>query len=235
MHDLAHPGDVRPHPTHISVVQRIGAGLSMMVFPVMLFVGFVSHPNIFSLEVGHEVIPWMAEWRGNLMFHFGHLLVMLSVPLIIFTTVRIMGVLQGRGAWYGLIGGVLAIVGAAMLAVDKGALTLTLTAFQDLPDAEFEAMVPAFQAMLDRAGWLWITWAYVALPIGTIIQILGLLREGLIPKWQGVSIIIGLALLMNPDIEIISTVGAFLMCVGLIPIGLREIICGLDKQNGIEA
>ena len=55
----------------------------------------------------------------------------------------------------------MAVFGAFMLAVDKGALTLVLTAFQGLPDNQFEAIRPALRAILDRQGWLWVTWAFV--------------------------------------------------------------------------
>jgi hypothetical protein len=33
--------------------------------------------------------------------------------------------------------------------------------------------------------------------------------------------IVGLLLLLNPDIEIISSAGALLMCLGFIPVGAR--------------
>lgn len=61
------------------------------------------------------------------------------------------------------------------------------------------------------------------LPAGTILQTIGLLRENIILKWQGYLIIAGLLLLLNPDIEIISSVGALLMCIGIVPLGLREL------------
>jgi hypothetical protein len=59
--------------------------------------------------------------------------------------------------------------------------------------------------------------------IGGILQAIGLIKEKVISKWQGVSIIIGLLLLINPDIELISTVGATLMCIGYIPWGIKEL------------
>lgn len=61
------------------------------------------------------------------------------------------------------------------------------------------------------------------LPAGTILQTIGLLRENIILKWQGYLIIAGLLLLLNPDIEIISSVGALLMCIGIVPLSLREL------------
>jgi hypothetical protein len=207
----------------LSRARRLGNGISIVIFPIMLLLGFLAHPNFLSLEMVTGIDPWIAEWRGNFMFHFGHLLVMFSVPFIIFASFRFMTILRGRGGWYGLIGGVLSVFGAFMLAVDKGALTLTLTAFQTIPDPEFAGVRPALQALQDRMGLLWITWAYALLPVGTIVQTIGLLRENVVPKWQGNSIIAGLLLLLNPDIEIISSAGAALMCVGFVPLGLHEL------------
>ena len=117
-----------------------------------------------------------------------------------------------------------------MLAVDKGALTLGLTAFQTLADEQFIDALPALQTLIDKEGWLWIVWFFLLLPLGFIIQIIGLLKEKIIPKWQGVTIIIGLLLLINPDIEIISSVGDTLMCIGIIPISIRELKGMLERK-----
>jgi hypothetical protein len=220
MAELTH----QPSNDHSSFprAKHVANGISIVVFPIMLLLGFLGHPNILSLETVSEIDPWIAEWRGNFKFHFGHLLVMFAVPFVLFATFRFMAILRGPGAWYGLIGGILSVFGAFMLAVDKGALTLTLTAFETIPDPEFASIKPALQALQERAGLLWITWSYALLPVGTIVQTIGLLRENVLPKWQGILIIAGLLLLLNPDIEIISSAGAMLMCIGFIPLGLRE-------------
>jgi hypothetical protein len=75
--------------------------------------------------------------------------------------------------------------------------------------------------MVNKAGLLWVVWLLPLLPIGASIQAFGLMKEQLISKWQGICIILGLLLLNNPDIELISSVGAFLMCIGYIPLGLK--------------
>jgi hypothetical protein len=155
------------------------------------------------------------------MFHFGHLVVMMAVPVIIVACIRLMAMLDGPRAWYGFIGGILGVFGAYMLAVDKGALTFVLTAFRGLPQADFEASTPAIQAIFDRGGWLWITWGFATLPVGFIVLAVGLIRQGVVQKWQGICMIVGLLLLLNPDIEIISSTGALLMCFGFIPVGAR--------------
>ncbi|MCP4384163.1 MAG: hypothetical protein GY798_22590 [Hyphomicrobiales bacterium] len=207
--------------------KRLISGLSIVIFPVMLLFGFVTHPDIFSLEMVTDLDPWIAEWRGNLMFHVGHLLVMFAVPFIFVATIRLTSLLHADGAWYGLIGAILAVFGAFMLAVDKGALTFVLTAFMNMPEAQFAAIKPALEAIFQRQGWLWITWGFVALPIGFVLITIGLIKEQIVPRWQGICTIVGLVLLINPDIEIISSTGAALMCIGLIPLGLKDMIGSL--------
>lgn len=207
----------------IELIKQVGTALSIILFPVMLLLGFVLHPNLLSLELITDAEKWAEEWRGNFLFHFGHLLVLFAVPLIIVTSLHFMSLLKGRGEWYGFIGGILGVFGAFMLAVDKGALTLGLTAYQTLTDEQFMNSLPALQVLLDKAGWLWILWLFLLLPLGFILQVIGLIKETIIPTWQGIMIIIGLLLLINPDIEIISALGAVLMCTGFIPIGLREL------------
>ena len=207
-------------PAVLLRLKDVGAGLCIMGFPVMLLIGFVTHPNVLSLEMVTDYEDWAAEWRGSFMFHFGHLIVMLAVPVIIVACIRLMAMLDGPRAWYGFVGGILGVFGAFMLAVDKGALTFVLTAFRELPQSEFEASAPAIQAIFERGGWLWITWGFATLPIGFIVLAVGLIRQSAVPRWQGMCMVVGLLLLLNPDIEIISSAGAILMCVGFVPLGV---------------
>lgn len=196
------------------------AGLSTMVFPILLLAGFVMHPNLLDLSPDKQLGPWIAEWRGNALFHAGHILVMAAVPFIIASTIALYGRLgHGRYRTYGFRAAVVAVFGAFMLAVDKGALTLSLTAFDSLNDADFNAALPVFEAFLLRKGALWITWGYVVLPLGSAALLWALWRDGGLPRFQAVTGIVGLLLLMNPDIEVISSIGAALMCLCYCPLG----------------
>jgi hypothetical protein len=189
----------------------------------MLLCGFLLHPNLLSFELVTDAEVWATEFRGNFLFHFGHLIVLFTVPLVIVVGVRCMRTTTGRGAWLVFIGGVAGIFGAFILAVDKGALTLVLSAFDTLPDAEFEGIYPALQVLLDRGGWLWVVQLLIFLPLGFSLQAIGLARAGAIGKPQAAIIVIGLLLLLAGDIEVITSVGAVLMCIGYIPMGLREL------------
>lgn len=207
----------------VQKARRIGGGVAFIVFPVMLLAGFLLHPNLLSLELVTDAEVWASEFRGNFMFHLGHLIVLFTVPLIIVVGVRCMRQAAGPGAWPIFLGGVMGIFGAFILAVDKGALTLVLTAFDTLPDAEFAGLYPALQVLLDRGGWLWIVQLLLFLPLGFSLQAFGLARAGLIEKPRAAVIIVGLLLLLAGDIEVITSVGALLMCVGYIPLGVREL------------
>lgn len=100
---------------------------------------------------------------------------------------------------------------------------LVLSAFDTLPEEEFQVLLPYLQVIVDKAGLLFIVWLIFALMIGGIIQAIGLVKEKVIQKWQGVLIVIGLLLLINPDIELISTLGSGLMCIAYIPWGIKEL------------
>jgi hypothetical protein len=210
--------DIGPTPQPM----RLTAGLSFLTFPPMLLAGFGAHPNLVRMEQVTDVATWVARFHGNFWFHAGHLLVMFSVLPIAVVGVYQMARLYGtRGQSWGLIGGAVGLFGAFILSVDKGALTLPLTAFDTLPADQFAAIAPALQAILERRGALILVYLLPALPLGFAAASVGMLRARLIPRWQGGAQIVGLLLLVNPDIEIISVAGSALMCAGYLPVGWK--------------
>ena len=148
---------------------------------------------------------------------------MFSVPVIMVVLISIMNILQGKGKQMGFWGGIIGLFGAFILAVDKGALCLVLSAFDTLPEAQFREFVPFLSVIVNKTGLLWVVWMLPLLPIGNAIQVIGLMKEKFISKWQGLCIISGLLLLNNPDIELISSAGAILICAGYIPWGVRTL------------
>lgn len=206
-------------------------GLALIAFGPMLLTGFLLHPNIASFELVTEAEAWAAEFRGSFAFHFAHLIVLLTAPLAAVVGVRSMRFTHGRGAWLVFIGGVLAVFGAFTLAVDKGSLTLVLTAFDTLPDAEFEQIYPALQVLLDRGGWLWIVYFLACLPLGFALQAIGLAKAGVVGRGQAALMALGMATLFVGDVEIVTSVGAVLMCFGYVPLGIRELRGELDAAR----
>jgi hypothetical protein len=205
----------------IETIKKKGFAISLIAFPVMLLIAFVMHPNLLKMEALQTVEQLVARFHNQPLYHIGHLIVTLAVPVIMIMLISSMNVLQGKGKVFGYWGGILGLFGAFILAVDKGALCLVMSAFDTLPEAKFQELVPFLSVIVNKEGLLWVVWLLPLLPIGAAIQATGLMKEKFIKKWQGVCIVAGLLLLNNPDIELISSVGALLMCVGYIPWGVK--------------
>ena len=206
----------------IETIKKKSFALSIIVYPLMLFIGFVTHPDLLAMQPLQTVEQLVNRFHNNVMYHAGHLIVTFSVPVIIIYFLGVMKILQGRGKAFGFWGAVIGIFGAFILAVDKGALCLTMSAFDTLSEEQFAVFAPFLQVIVSKSGLLFIVWLLFALVIGGIMQIVGLLKEKIIQKWQGILIIAGLLLLLNPDIELISSIGAALMCFAYIPWGIME-------------
>lgn len=204
----------------IETIKKKSFAISVIAFPVMLLTGFMMHPNILKFEALQTVDQLVGRFHNQPVYHIGHLLVMFTVPVIMIALISSMKVLQGKGKALGFWGGIIGVFGAFILAVDKGALCLVLSAFDTLPEAQFQQFVPFLSVIVSKAGLLWVVWLLPLLPLGAAIQTLGLMKEKVISKWQGICIVMGLMLLNNPDIEFISTLGALLMCIGYIPWGV---------------
>jgi hypothetical protein len=205
----------------IETIKKKAFAISLIAFPVMLLIGFLMHPNLLKLEALQTIEQLVKRFHHQPLYHIGHFIVMFAVPVIMIALISIMSTLQGKGKRLGFWGGIVAVFGAFILAVDKGALCLVLSAFDTLPEEQFQKFVPFLNVIVNKAGLLWVVWLLPLLPIGASIQAFGLMKEKFISKWQCVCIVFGLLLLNNPDIEFISSIGAFLMCAGYIPLGIK--------------
>ena len=200
---------------------RIAAGVATILFPVLLTAGFALHPHLFTPRMTTTAAELVTKFHGQAAFHVGHTIVLAAVPFIIVMFMSVMTVLGGRGKRLGSIGGLIGIVGAVILAADKGALCLVLSAFDSLSGPDFSALLPALQAIVDRRGLLVIFWLLPLLPIGAIIQMVALMRENKVSRALGIVGITGLVLLNNPDLDLISTIGGVLLCAAYVPLGVR--------------
>lgn len=125
------------------------AGVATIALPVLLLVGFVLHPHLFSPRLTVTADDLIAKFRENPAFHLGHLIVLAAVPLIILSLSHITTGLTGAGHAYGVIGSAAAMFGAAILAADKVALCTVLSAFDSLSDADFQIIRPALTTTVE--------------------------------------------------------------------------------------
>lgn len=210
----------------VETAKRIGTGLAFFLYPLAAFIAFIAHPNLLSLEVGVPVSEKVAEFHNNNFMHLGHLLMVLSVPPLTIVILKFMSMLKGRGAWLGFVGGVLALYGVLALAVQKTALCLVMSALDTLPEAVYVQQMPSIEALFGLKGYLAIVWLLPLLPIGVLIQSIGLYRANAIPRWQSVVIIVamlGMGVSAAVDIDLFGLVSTVLLAVSWFPLGLHLI------------
>ena len=114
-----------------------------------------------------------------------------------------------------------------MLAADKGALCLTMSALDTLPEREFGQMMPGLLTIFSLKGWMALVWGLVLLPAGVIVQTAGMLRAGVLPRWQLVLLAASLLFIGFPDgAEIVNLTAALLMTAAMVPHGVRLLRSG---------
>ena len=210
--------------TALDRTRRVGTGLAFVIFPLVFVLAFAGHPDLLQPRfLGPEELILRAHDAPFLQV--GHALVTLNTALLVVVAVHFMRLLdRGPGAWAGFLGGAMAVVGALMLAADKGALCLTMSALDSLPKAEFAAMMPGLMAMFSKEGWLVLLWGLLLLPVGFAVQAVALLRSGAIPRWQGLLFLIGVLFVGTPDgVEIVNLTAACLLAIAFVPYGMRLI------------
>jgi hypothetical protein len=208
----------------LAKAKRVGTGLAFILFPLLFIFAFAVHPGLLS---PHLLDPQGLILRAhqNSLLQFGHVLVTLSTVLLVVVALHFMNLLEHKSAgWAGLIGAALAIYGAMILAVDKGALCLTLSALDTLPENQFAQFMPGLLAMFSKSGWLVLLWGLSFLPIGFAIQAVALIKSNALARWQGILFLIGVLLVATPDgIEIINLSASILMAAALVPYGIQII------------
>ena len=209
---------------YLNSTKRIGTGLSFLIFPLVFVFAFAGHPHMMSF---HFLSPeeLILRAHGNGLLHFGHALVTLNTGLLVIVALYFMKLLNnGSCAWAGFVGGVAAIFGSLMLAADKGALCLTMSALDSLSGSDFAQMMPGLLAMFSKQGWLVLIWGLLFLPIGFVIQAIAFLKSRAIPRWQGILFLVGVLFIGTPDgVEIVNLSAAILIAIAFVPYGIRII------------
>ena len=208
----------------ISQVQQIGTGAAFILFPLIFIFAFSVHPGLLRPRLLQPEGIIRRAHRNELL-QMAHSLVLLSTALLIVMAFHFMNILShGSAAWAGLIGAVLAVLGAILLAADKGALCLTMSALDTVPEEKFSAMMPGLLAMFSKKGWMILLWGILLLPAGFAIQAVGLLQVSALPPWQSILFLIGVLLVGVPDgLEIVNLSASILMATALIPYGTQLI------------
>ena len=150
-------------------VMDVGTGLCFIVFPLVFTFAFAVHPGLLHPQLlAPEGLIVRAHNAG--LLQFGHVLVTLNTALAVVIALRFMRLLE-RTPWAtaGLVGGAAGILGACILAADKGALCLTMTALDTVPADAYALLMPGLLAMFSLKGWMALLWGVLLLPMGFAI------------------------------------------------------------------
>lgn len=206
-------------------VQAIGTRLAFFVFPLVFIFAFAVHPGLLKphLLTSAELIH---RARHAVLLQIGHVLVMLNTALLVVAAMHFMRILGDTSvAWAGFVGGILAILGAIALAADKGALCLTMSAFDELSENEFSRIMPGVMAMFNKRGWLVLLWGVLLLPIGFAVQAIALFKADIFPVWQFALFLMGVLLIGFPDgIAVVNLTASVLMAIAFVPYGMQMIV-----------
>ena len=202
----------------------VGTGLAFIIFPLVFLFAFATHPNLLNPHfLGPEQLILRAHHAR--LLQVGHALVTLNTALLVVVALHFMKLLEnGTAAWAGFVGGSLAVLGALMLAADKGALCLSMSALDALPDHEFSAMMPGLLDMFAKKGWVVLVWGVLLLPVGFGTQAIALIKTRSISRWQSTLFLVGVLLVGVPDgVEIVNLTASVLLTVAFVPYGIRLI------------
>jgi hypothetical protein len=185
---------------------------------------FAAHPNLLSLEIGGDVYAKIDNFHNNQLLYLAHFMMLMGVPLLIVIAAKFMSMLEkGSSTWLGFIGGVLGVFGAVVLAIDKTALCVVMSAFDTLPEAQFVQLVPGIEALFQFRGYLAVLWLLPLLPLGFLILGIGLYRARAIPRWQSVALIVamlGTGVSAAVDIDLFGLVATVILAIAWIPFGI---------------
>ena len=224
------------HSDPIERARRLGTATALVAMPAIFVFAFATHPGLGGVRL-LEPADLILRARGNPLLQFAHALVTLNTGLLVVVALHLQSLLRsGRGAWAGLVGSAMAVLGACLLAADKGAMCLTMSALDTVDDRTFDAMLPGLMAIFDKHGWVVLVWGMVLLPLGVAVQAAGLMRSGAWPKWQALALLFGSLLIAAPDgMEIVNLTAALALLVALAPAASRLVLNEVPTSQGSAA
>ena len=220
----------------LSDVKRIGTGLAFIFCPLIFVFAFAVHPGLLNPHRLSDT-ALILRAHGNAWLAVGHVLVLFAAALLGVVLQHFMQRLdQGWPAWAGYSGAALGVLGAVLLAAEKGAECLTISALDTLPESQFAQMMPGLVAIFSHQGWMALVGGVVLLAVGTTLQAVGLFAANAISRWQSVALLIGVWLLGWPDgEEIYSLAGAILLSLALVPVGVQLMLRRADQAGSLAA
>jgi hypothetical protein len=198
--------------------KRSITGLSMLLAPLLLLLGFSIHPpeSHNGAQLLEVIANHGARWNG------AHILFAIAMVLSIPATLGLMDLLEHKGGTgFAFIGGSLVVIGVIFLTLFIG-VELAMSAIASIPVQQHASVEPAMQALIDFDGPLSVVFVGLSLNLGLFVLGVGLISRRAVTRWTGVAMEVAALVLVgglfnNP----VGAVGAAVLLVGLGAIGLR--------------
>lgn len=169
-----------------TVVRRATSRVALVAAPLLLAVGSALEPD--ERQTGPEQLDVIAS--NATRFGLAHLLVVFGAILFVPAIGELLRFLDGRGAWLGLGGAALAVVGAVFTGMHHGVLAIAPSALASLDGAERERAATGMQAIADLHGLTPLALAgALLLPFGLMLLGAALLRGRALPVWAGTTLV----------------------------------------------
>src|SRR5215203_2162362 len=196
-------------------VKRVGMGLSMILAWLLFAVGFAIHPT--QSTSGAEQLRVIVATSGR--WDLAHVLILVSLVLFIPAVLGVMGFLQRRGAWFGLIGGAFVVIGVVFFAAWVGAEGFVSSALASLPGDQQAALAPAMHAIIVPRGALsFVETTSFLLIAGLLVLAIGLFAVRTVPRRMSLAMAAGVLLLIggaSAGVLISLVGGCALLVVGI--------------------
>jgi hypothetical protein len=205
--------------------------MSMILAWLLFAVGFAIHPT--QSTSGAEQLRVIVASSGR--WDLAHVLILVSLALFIPAVVGVMGFLQRRGAWLGLIGGSFVAIGVVFFAAWVGAEGFASSALASLSANQQAALAPAMHAIIVPRGALsFVSFTSFSLIAGWLVLAIGLFVAGTVPRWMSVAMGVGVLLLIGSVFAIqIGAVGAAALAVGVGGIGVQVLKGAHEMREAI--
>lgn len=225
--------EVMTHKNTPADAIRIVGSISLIVLPMLLAIAFALHYTALSDFFEFRLVkpPYSAERLlhtltspdgGFRHYTLPHLVGYLALPLFIPASLALASAIVERAPWHALLGAALTCFGVVFMGGVFGAW-MSFAAVGGVSGEAASNLLPVLQALTTMQGSLMLSSVLSAFTfLGMIVLGFGLYQSRIAPRWSAALFILGNVLVLAfIDLDNWMFVGALLMMVGMLPLGMR--------------
>lgn len=166
--------------------RRALLALAVAAAPLVQLVGILPHPELGDTDA--QTLAVVARDPGQ--WFLIHLLSASAAVLFVVAALALASLVRGRGAALATTGATLVVLGGGALAIAFGAEAHLLSLAAD-PSLDRAAMVALAELEPDSPAVAVLMAGFPLFGLGTLALMAGLIRSGVVPRWQPVLVVVG--------------------------------------------